>query len=474
MPKRKYPESYSFGESHKKYRPSLFAKYGAAAGAARLAPGAYDIFSTIAELAPNVEAMFVGAVEAEGLASAITTGAAIGTGGAVLAAAGAGYLIGSAIDSMFTQTEIESIQSLMPGTYQGKFQLSAKKAFKGLRDQYQKNGAVYIVENFGAVADPDLIYIGHSTWNQECVLKAVGCAILRKLFKYGCRIDPQTIYEVLSLTAIDTSAADVFQIIVEVRTANGTPAVFTNQIPANSSLDTLNTLCLNGIIVSQLKDNNPSIIQKIYLYRGTHLLHQMDFEKEVLHLAMSSHMVIQNRTKSAATGSTSTDLIDTQPLKGPVYEFSIGVPKMKADTPIALNSMENQGIVLVRTAQFGGTDVTAYKEPPVRKLFQNCIKSGYVRLNPGALKSMTIGSDIKGYINNVIYKLRFNTQDTQTKQCYGKSQLACFEEELNSGSANNITVNYECQHVAGASLITTKNLNMQPGYSAAAINNVPA
>ena len=463
-----------FDERDPKRGPRRWDQLGAVAGAAWEAPGAIDIFSTIAELAPNVEGMFVGAAEAEGLAAAITGGAAIGTGGAVLAAAGAGYLIGSAINSMFTQTEIENIQSLMPGTYQGKFQLSAKNAFKGLRDQYQKNGAVYIIENFGAVADPDLIYIGHSTWNVDCVLKAIGAAILRKLFKYGVRIDPQTTYEVLSLADVDISGVNVFKIIVEHRTANGSVGTSSIPIPANSSIDTLHTLVLNGFLVSQLKDNNPSIIQKIYLYHGDHLLYQMDFEKEVLHLAMSSHMVIQNRTKSASTGSTSTDLIDTQPLKGPVFEFSVGVPKLKADTPIALNSMENQGIILVRTGQFGGTDTTAYKEPPVKKLFQNVTKSGYVRLNPGALKSMTIGSDVKGYINNVIFKLRFNTQDTQTKQCFGKSQMACFEEELNSGSANNITLNYECQHIAGASLITTKNLNMQPGYSAAAINNLPA
>ena len=462
-----------FDERDPKRGPRRWDQLGAVAGAAWEVPGAIDIFSTIAELAPNVEGMFVGAAEAEGLAAAITGGAAIGTGGAVLAAAGAGYLIGSAINSMFTQTEIENIQSLMPGTYQGKFQLSAKNAFKGLRDKYQKNGGVYIVENYGAVADPDLVYVGHSTWNDECVLKAIGAAILRKLFKVGSRIDPQTTYEVLSLSGIDASGASTHRIILEYRSANGSAGNTVTPIPANSSIDTLYTLILNGFLTSQLKDNNPNVIVKIYLYHGDLLLHQMDLEKEVLHLAMSSHMVIQNRTKSASTGSTSTDLIDTQPLKGPVYEFSIGVPKMKADTPIALNQMENQGVILVRTAQFGGTDVTAFKEPPVKKLFQNVIKSGYVRLNPGALKSMTIGSDIKGYLNNVIFKLRFNTQDTQTKQCYGKSQMACFEEELNSGSENNITVNYECQHIAGASLITTRNSNMQPGYAASVINNLP-
>jgi len=459
---------------YKKYRPSRLAQYtGAAVGAGHVAGPASELYGTIAELAPNVESMFVGAEIAEGLGTAITVGGAIGTGGAVAAAAGVGYLVGSAINSMFTQTEIES--TFMPGTYQGKFQLSAGNAFKGLRDQYQKQGSCFIIETFGAVADPDLVYVGHSTWNAAAVINAVAGALLRKLFKVGCRLDPQTIYEVLSLSLPDQSNGG-FIINYEWRTASGSESRVAVPIPADSSISTLTNLVVSGfslyaVLDSQLKDNNPSILTKVRLYQGVHLLYEMNMEKEVLHIAMSSHMVVQNRTKSVS-GSTFTDTVDTQPLKGPVYQFSVGIPKIKAETPIRLNQMENEGIILARASQFGGTDVTSYKEPPVKKLFQNCTKSAYVRLNPGALKSMTIGSDIKGYFNNVLYKLRYNTQDTQTKQCFGKSQLVCLEEELNSGSANNITVHYECQHIAGASLVTTKNGNMQPGYAASEFNNV--
>lgn len=369
-----------------------------------------------------------------------------------------------------------SILTVMPGTYQGKFQLSAGAAFKGLRDQYQKQGCCFIIETYGAVADPDLVYIGHSSWNAAAVINAIAGALLRKLFRVGCRLDPQTTYEVLSLASPDVSTGG-FSINYEYRLAAGGESRVSAPIPADSSIDTLINLVSSGVSLynllnSQLKDNNPNILTKVRLYQGSHLLYEMNMEKEVLHIAMSSHMVVQNRTKSVS-GSTFTDTVDTQPLKGPVYEFTIGTPKIKAETPIRLNQMENEGIILARASQFGGSDVTAYKEPPVKKLFQNCTKSAYVRLNPGALKSMTVGADLKGYFNNILYKLRYNTQDTQTKQCFGKSQLVCLEEELNSGSANNITVHYECQHIAGASLVTTKNGNMQPGYSSSEFNNVP-
>jgi len=470
-----------FDERDPKRGPRRWDRYGAVAGAGGASSGvtaaAYGVknmWASASTYLPVLEEAMGAEIMAD-LLVPVAMGGAVAAG-AVAAAAGVGYLAGTALSSMFTQ-EIENIQSLMPGTYQGKFALSANAAFKGLRDQYQKNGCVYIIENYGAVADPDLVYIGQSTWNDGAVINAIAGALLRKLFKKGFGLDPQTTYEVLSLSNFNVSSPG-FTLRYESRGTTGTVTTKDVVIPANSSIDTLINLVDTGFslynaILSQLKDNGPSIFTKISVYSAPGVLqYQMDMEKEVLHVAMSSHMVIQNRTKSV-TGSTSTDEINTQPLKGPVYQFAIGTPKIKAGSPIQLNQMENQGLILVRTAQFGGTDVTAYKEPPVKKLFQNVTKTGYVRLNPGALKSMTIGSDIKGYFNNVLFKMRFNTQDTQTKQCYGKSQLVCFEEELNSGSENNITLNYECQHIAGASLITTKNPNMQPGYAAAAINNLP-
>lgn len=379
--------------------------------------------------------------------------------------------------------EYVSQTNLMPGSYQGKFALSARNAFKGLRDEYQKKGAVYIVENYGQVADPDLVYIGQSTWNQGAVVYAIGIALLRKLFRVGCNLDPTTTVEELPLiNVVPDSGPGGFRIVFQCKDSNGTVLNHTVTIANNQSLETLLGVAsdfgssLYSLIEQMITNTNPYIIEKVNLFaEGTvyQLVYQMDMNKEILSLAMSSHMVVQNRTKAATDGSGSTTQVDIQPLKGPVYEFSIGVPKLKADSPVSLNEMQNVGIILCRAGQFAGTDVTAYKEPPVKNAFQKCVKSGFVRLNPGALKSMTIGTDVRGYFANVLFKLRVNPETPSIKNCFGKSQLVCLEEELNSGSANNITVQYECQHIAGAQFTTTNNPNMQPGYSASVINNVP-
>jgi len=210
----------------------------------------------------------------------------------------------------------------------------------------------------------------------------------------------------------------------------------------------------------------------VYLFSHDNVLaYRMDMSKEVVHIAMSSHIVIQNRTKGATDGSASTTQVDVQPLKGPVYEFSVAIPKLKNGLPVVLQQSDVNGLILVRNGQLGGSDVTAYKEPLVKGAFQNVVKSGYTRLNPGALKSMTVGTDCKAYYGNLLFKLRFNEDAGVVKRAFGKSQMALLEEELNSGSANNITLGYECQHIAGAELVTTVKSNIQPGYSAVAINN---
>lgn len=454
----------------------------ATAGGGAVAPSAISTFNTISEFAPGIEGMFMGAAEAEGLASAMTIGAGIGTGGAVAAAAGLGYLAGMAIESLMdVDVAPNKLLSLMPGTYQGKFALSKVASSKGLRDKYQKKGAVYITENFGTLADADICYIGHSTYNSDCIRHAIGHAMLRKLFKKGTGLDISTPYEELPLKdLVPSSGPTAYKITYQTRDGNGGVSNYTHDINNDETLETLLFKASGGF---SLWDNlnecltikNPQVVEYVYLFSHDNVLaYRLDMTKEVLHIAMSSHMVIQNRTKAASDGSASTTQVDAQPLKGPVFEFSVAVPKLKSSEPVLLNVTDTNGLILIRSNQLGGTNPLSYREPPVKATFQNVVKSGYTRLNPGALKSMTTGIDCTGYYANVLYKLRLQDDEGVVRRAYGKSQMACFEEELNSGSANNISLSYECQHIAGAEYITTFKSNMQPGYQAFAVNNVPA
>jgi len=465
---------------------NLFAGAGAAAGtsgSAYVAKTAVDMWGTIAPMLPAIEEAAGAEIMADMLVPVALGGSALA--GPVAVGAAAGYILGEMVVDALSPTN--SILTTMSGTYQGKFALSSKSAFKGLRDQYQKHGSCFIIENYGLVADPDLVYIGHSSWNAGCAVNAIGVALLRKLFRVGLKIDVKTTLEELPLVDYinPDSGPNGFVIAYQTIKSDGTITKYSHAIPNDSSLDTLLNRTENGFSLYTSIDEcltlaDPGVLTKVQLYQRNTValtdqlrLHcQLDMHQEKLTVAMSSHMVIQNRTKSSA-GSSEITQVDAQPLKGPVFEFSIGCPKIKADTPIALNTMLSGGLILVRTGAFAGTDVTAYKEPPVRSLFQSVVKSGYVRLNPGALKSMTCGSDCSGYYAQVLFKLRYNSNGPVSR-AYGKSQMVCLEEELNSGSANNITLSYECQHIAGASFTTTRNPNLQPGYAAANINNVPA
>jgi len=468
---------------------NLFAKAGSFSGIARAGYNASELAVNVPRIATAVESMFanpyLGAAAVEGMGSAVYAGAALGGGAAIAGAAGLGYLAGNAIGSLFTQTNSEVLNILsMPGTYQGKIALSAKSAFKGLRDKYQKKGGVYIVENYGSVADPDSVYIGHTTFNLQTVAWSIGIALLRKLFRVGVKCDVSTPYEELPLvSATPDSGPDGYTVIYETQDSDGTIDRVSHTIPNDASLSTILLQNIAGFIlydniVTTMTLQNPTVLNKVYLYQRNsgsefRLMYMMDMTKEILSIAMSSHMTIQNRTKSAA-GASDTTQVDAQPLKGPVFEFSTGIPKLKSGSPAVMNYIPLAGLILVRAGQLAGSDVVAYREPPVKSAYQNVIKSAYARLNPGAIKSMTIGTDCKGYYGNVLHKLKLDSDNSNYSRVYGKSQMAIFEEELNSGSANNITLTYECQHIAGAEFTTTYSSNLQPGYAQAVINNVPA
>lgn len=462
----------------------LFSAAGASSSGAAAYNAGKGVLNTLWEsraMLPAVEEALGAEVMADLLVPAALSAPI--AGGAIAAGAVGGYLVGEVVSSLFAQTNSQVSNLLMTGTYQGKFALSAKSAFKGLRDKYQKKGAVYIVENYGSVADPDSVYIGHTTYNLQTIVWVIGTALLRKLFRVGVKCDVTTVYEELPLSnANPDSGPDAYRIIYETIDSDGTIARYNHDIPNDASLGIILGLNLDGFVlynnlVNTLTIANPATLNKVYLYQrnGTdyRLMTQMDMAKEILSIAMSSHMVIQNRTKSA-TGSGDSTQVDAQPLKGPVFEFSTGIPKLKTGAPVLLNYTGLDGVILVRNGQFGGTDVTAYREPPVKSAFQNVVKSGYARLNPGALKSMTVGTDCKGYYGNIMHKLKVDSDQSTYSRAFGKSQMAIFEEELNSGSANNITVTYECQHIAGAEFTTTYSSNMQPGYASSAINNLPA
>jgi len=104
----------------------LFAGAGASSSGAAAYNASKGILTTLYEgrsMLPVVEQALGGEIMADLLVPAALS-APIAAGAVALGGA-AGYLIGEGINSMFTQNNL--VDQIMPGTYQGKFQLSYQR-----------------------------------------------------------------------------------------------------------------------------------------------------------------------------------------------------------------------------------------------------------------------------------------------------------------------------------------------------------
>lgn len=465
------------------YAPTVGSVFGAAAGGT----AAYSAGTQVSQAlssgsafgAAEVDSFALDMFGADILADLNVAAAMSGPMAAGVVAGGAalGYLAGSALQSLFAKQK-SSVTSIMSGTYQGRISNLTSRKKKGIRDYYQKNGVVFIREITGVVADPDLVGVGHISYDINTCCKVIACAILRKLIKKGFGLDVETVDEELKLLSYTDSLGA--RLTFQKQKSNGDPISTDYTLVDNQSLAALAVVSgLFQIIYDMMTQTEPESLESIAISvqdTSTTIAYRtranLNMKREVIELGVQSHCIIQNRTKTA-TGSSGTDQNDAQPLKGPCYEFK-GVPQTKEQIVKLLNTTYTSGVMLMRTGALTSSDQLAYKEPPVAKAFNNVIKTGYCRINPGNLKDMAVGSRWRGYFKNIILnKLRVITKDGLVTQCPGNAQIVFLEEEMNSGSANNITVNYEIQHTVGAVLYTTKAPNCQPGYDTGVQDLVP-
>jgi len=408
--------------------------------------------------------------------AAATTSMFTGVGEAALLA-GAVALGGYAVSRMFDQKHITPYPSLMSVSYQGGI---AKKGQGSItvRNKHQKRGAAVVQETYGYIQDPDMVGVGHVSWSTEAVKRAIGLALLRKLLlKAGCQV--ATADETLELISInpDQSGPDGFELRWEMQNVN-TTSFGSYNIQAGISLNACYEASIANVIGDAIVGQNPTFITKIALFQknGTaeRIAAQMNLRQEKIELDVSVHTVIQNRTRAASgaagAGSTSTTVIDAQPLKGPVFEFT-GIPKTKMAGAQNFNIAYEKGVILFRKGSLGANDQAAWAEPPIKKAFTNAKRSAYVRLAPGILKDMEISKEWYGIYDSVMTKMRCVTAQGTDFYVPGRAQVVFLEEELNSGSNNKIEVHYETQITAGCTFTTVKSPNMQPYYSVGTQNN---
>jgi len=107
------------------------------------------------------------------------------------------------------------------------------------------------------------------------------------------------------------------------------------------------------------------------------------FDEMTVHCASYNELKVQNRSLSA-TGSSSTDTVNNNPLQGKIYDFSTQ-PRTAIEymRPIMIFDAST-GILLSRAAQFN--DIANMKEPPSGRIFNNTKKTDKIVLQAGEIK----------------------------------------------------------------------------------------
>lgn len=452
------------------------------AGAAAGAYGSYSAVDAISRIPAAVnwisaeEGMAAGISEVVAAAEYFGAGEAAALGGAAVAgpvavgaAAGAMvYYAGKYLYDIFYQKNANSTGFGMANTYGGKWMLG-KNYKKGLRDKYQAYGAVNIVETYGTVSDPNLVVVGHSTWNLKAIAEAIAVATIRKLFRRA-GYDVSSPYAELELITSSLSGADGFVVVFQVMDSDGTAAEATTTITNDMSLQGVANDKLYNYIYNSLTGENPSTLQVITLYQkhsgafdSQRLSAQLNMKREVINMTCMSQLTVNNRSIHGTEAGTETaDDMDTCPLKGPVFEFR-GIPKTKQPFAWKLNTTDISGVLLTTAAAQIGTNVNDYQEPPTKTQFSNVSKSAYCRLPPAAIRQLSCASTHRGYFNNILVGgSRAVTENNRVAFIPGKSQMLFLEEEINRGSATSIKLSYENQHTIGVELVTTKAPAMTP------------
>jgi hypothetical protein len=189
---------------------------------------------------------------------------------------------------------------------------------------------------------------------------------------------------------------------------------------------------------------------------------------------VTSTLKVQNRTAgdNASVGDKSVDRVDNQPLKGMLFDFNHGNPRLKfmrgAVNP--LSTVRLTGISLIRSAEIGGD----YQNIPAPGIWSNCSKSSYQIMQPGQIKKTSISYVYKGKFVNFLKKFRCDHVDaTFAGSSYGRSQLLCLEEKLRTVGTNPVTIQYERELKVGTFTKASKPGSFTSALVVTEFNNVP-
>lgn len=155
-----------------------------------------------------------------------------------------------------------------------------------------------------------------------------------------------------------------------------------------------------------------------------------------VHLNIKSNMKIQNRSINSA-GNDQVDDVDNCPVHGKSFLFNGNVIR---------SNMYTLGPLASASEVDGFITSTFVDEPPPMSSFNNAVKQGKIKLDPGEIKTSSLSITHKGKFPELYRKFSqqvdvLATDDNINR--FGKMRVFAVEKMINTSPALNISVAYE-------------------------------
>lgn len=355
-------------------------------------------------------------------------------------------------------------------------------------DSCSKQGFVWTDELYGKVADPNSVYLTHSTFNANILANVIAMTWLRKVLNAG-GIHMKDRLSVIPFNSVLVGSGARFE-YTEQNPVTGVVAAVAYDTVAGETMDSLLTnfaTYRNNIYNYIVTPNSAFMPFKLCFYSYDlaavtsakyTLSGMLDLDCEVLEVYGTSQIKVQNRTSpdESTGGNQETDRGDIQPIVGTVYNFTAD-PKVKKIGTNDPDTLKLQGVLidsikLNRGAEFN----VAYNNRPSAHLFLNCNKKSNVMLQPGDVRRGAVFHTMKGTLKSLMPKIRVE-HITGASLAYGvrcSSQMIVFEELIRTAGTNNITVQYERKLMIGCKSYTKRHsVPFVPNLTTGAKNLVP-
>lgn len=299
---------------------------------------------------------------------------------------------------------------------------------------------------------PESVIVGHATHEPYMALDDLARALI-KMVAQKMFVDLKDFSEV----AIPLGASDP-QINFDYYAANAAFNTVLACTPGTTTWDTLKTNLRNSILVNDTNNTNVGYSRFIsFSFRrsATSMTEKYDLQSAKVSYAVKTSLKIQNRTLSAS-GSTSDDIVDQQPIYGKAYYTEKRNHLVQA---IKGGSIADSDVI----GPIGGYDVApavaqaikwnstnTLKEPPMKTQLIGVKQVGNAHLEPGQIKTSVLTES--GTVGLNWYWNKLNARKTSTlpqNSYFGKARYFVLEKMLTMAKpdvATAIRVAFECDH----------------------------